>query len=304
MIGLGGNALLRRGEPPDVAVQLAHIREAAPGLAAVANANELVVVHGNGPQVGMLAMEREHDTSLTSTYPLDVLVAETGGFIGYWLQQAMGNAGLRQRVVTIITQTVVDANDPAFTHPTKFIGSVYSESEAQAMAKSRGWTVAADGAKWRRVVASPSPQRIVETSIVEDLLGLGVTVICAGGAGSAVVESNGLLAGADAVVDKDHVAAMLALSLHADMLVLLTDVAAVMVGFGTPEAHPLGQTTVANLEAEHFAAGSMGPKVTAACLFVKQSGNVAAIGSLDDMASVIAGTSGTQISVGSFGSAR
>ena len=295
VVGLGGNALLRRGESPDVSVQLGHIRDAAPGLAGVANDSQLVIVHGNGPQVGMLAMEREGDVGLTTTYPLDVLVAETGGFIGYWLQQAIGNAGLRDRITTVITQTVVDAADPAFAAPTKFIGRVYSEQEAHELASARGWTVAADGDKWRRVVASPAPVRVVESSIVEDLLALGVTVICAGGAGSAVVEENGQLRGVDAVVDKDHVAALLAVALRADLLVLLTDVAAVMVDFGTPAARPIGPTTVAAMESEDFAMGSMGPKVTAACFFAKTSGKTAAIGSLDDMAAVIAGTAGTQI---------
>lgn len=296
VVGLGGNALLRRGELPDASVQLGHIRDAAPALAQVANEFQLVIVHGNGPQVGLLAMERESDASLTTTYPLDVLVAETGGFIGYWLQQAINNAGLRDRIATIITQTVVDADDPAFAAPTKLIGRVYRETEARELALARKWTVAPDGDGWRRVVASPAPLRVVESSIVEDLLVLGVTVICAGGAGSAVVEENGLLRGMDAVVDKDHVAALLAIALRADHLVLLTDVAGVMVDFGTPTARPLARTTVETIESLNFAAGSMGPKVSAACFFAKTSGQTAAIGSLDDMAAVIAGTAGTQIS--------
>ena len=295
MVALGGNALLRRGEAPDAAVQLAHIATAAPGLAAVANDSQLVIVHGNGPQVGMLALERENDSNLTSTYPLDVLVSETAGFIGYWLQQAIGNAGIRNRIATLITQTVVDANDPAFAAPSKFIGRVYDEAEAHELAASRGWTVAADGSKWRRVVASPLPIRIVESSIIEDLLGLGVTVICAGGAGSAVVENIGARHGVDAVVDKDHVAALLAISLGADLLVLLTDVSAVIADFGTPNAYPIGQITVSAIGAQDFATGSMGPKVSAACLFASTTGKRAVIGSLDDMAAVIAGTSGTQI---------
>ena len=296
VIGLGGNALLRRGERADASVQLGHIRQAAPGLAAVANSCELVIVHGNGPQVGLLALERETDPALTASYPLDALVAETQGLLGYWLQQAIANAGLQRRIATIVTQTVVDAADPAFEAPTKFIGRTYTRAEAHQRADEHGWTVAADGDDWRRVVPSPLPVRVVESTIVGDLLDLGVTVICAGGAGSAVVEdANGLL-GVEAVVDKDHVASLLAVALRADLFVLLTDVPAVISGYGTARARPLGAITVDDLSGESFAAGSMGPKVAAATHFVEQSGHVAAIGSLDDIGAVIAGTAGTRIS--------
>ncbi|MDQ6697947.1 MAG: carbamate kinase, partial [Actinomycetota bacterium] len=194
---------------------------------------------------------------------------------------------------------VVAGDDPAFDHPTKFVGAVYTEAEAKAMGDARGWTVAADGEHWRRVVASPAPVRIVETSIVADLLDQGVTVICAGGGGSAVVESSNGLQGVEAVVDKDHVAALLALELGADMLVLLTDVPAVVADYSTPRAHPLGHVTVESLADQQFAAGSMGPKVAAACRFASESGGTAAIGSLDDITAVLAGQAGTQITAGS-----
>jgi len=295
VIGLGGNALLRRGEIADASIQLEHIAQVAPGLAAVARGWELVMVHGNGPQVGMLALERENDAALSATYPLDALVAETQGLIGYWLQQAVSNAGLTGAITTVITQTVVDAADPAFANPTKFIGRIYDKDEARGLAESRGWEVAADGDHWRRVVASPAPVRVVESSIVEALLGLGVTVICAGGAGCAVTECDGQLTGVEAVVDKDHVAALLAVALEADLLVILTDVPAVIAGYGTPTARQLGHVTVGELAAEDFAEGSMGPKVAAACHFANRTGRVAVIGSLDDIAAVVAGTAGTRI---------
>lgn len=295
VIGLGGNALLRRGEKLDASVQLRHIEEAAPGLAKVASERELVLVHGNGPQVGMLAREREDDAALSVTYPLDSLVAETQGLLGYWLQQALSNAGLMRPITTIVTQTVVDPNDPAFAIPTKFIGRVYDEDEARDHAARHGWQVAPDGDKWRRVVASPAPVRVVEAPIVEALLGIGVTVICAGGAGCPVVDEGGRLRGVDAVVDKDHVAALLAVDLHADLLVILTDVPAVIAGYGTPGARPLREVTVDDLAGEYFADGSMGPKVAAACRFVRSTGNVAVIGALDELDDVITGGSGTRI---------
>ncbi len=295
VIALGGNALLRRGEIADARVQLDHIAQVAPGLAEVAGQWELVIVHGNGPQVGMLALERENDRALTATYPLDALVAETQGLLGYWLQQSITNAGLTGQIATVVTQTVVDAADPAFATPTKFIGRSYDANEAHGLAASHGWRVAADGDHWRRVVPSPGPVRVIESPIVEALLGLGVTVICAGGAGCAVTEHDGRLNGIEAVVDKDHVAALLADVLDADLLVILTDVPAVISGYGTPTAHPLGHVTVDEIITEHFAEGSMGPKVAAACHFAERTGRVAVIGALDDIAAVIAGTAGTRI---------
>ena len=295
VIGLGGNALLRRGETADASVQLGHIRQCAPSLARIARSCEVVIVHGNGPQVGMLALERETDPALTATYPLDALVAETQGLLGYWLQQAIANEGLGRRIVSIVTQTVVDAADPAFLTPTKFIGRIYDSDEAHRLAAQRGWTVAADGPNWRRIVPSPMPRRVVETTIVDDLLNLGVTVICAGGAGSPVVESSDGLRGVEAIVDKDHVAALLAVALHADQLVLLTDVPAVIAGYGTTDARPLGRVATSDLAGEEFAAGSMGPKVAAACRFAEMTGRVAAIGALEDLAAVVEGSVGTQI---------
>jgi len=295
LIALGGNALLRRGEPPDAAVQVAHVKSVASTLAAAASAHEVVITHGNGPQVGLLALESANDASLSRPYPLDSLVAETQGLIGYWLQQSISAAGYSGRIVTLITQTVVAVDDPAFADPTKFVGSTYSEATAHQLAAERVWVVKPDGDAWRRVVPSPLPVRVVETPIIEDLVQMGTTVICAGGGGIPVVEADGRWFGVEAVVDKDHVAALLALELDADLLVLLTDVPAVMADFGTPTAHPLGCVTVAYLGTQSFAAGSMGPKISAACRFVNESGRTAVIGSLDDLASILAGSAGTRI---------
>lgn len=298
LVALGGNALLRRGEVPDASIQLVHVRRAAGALAEAGNAHELVVTHGNGPQVGLLALESSDDTTLSRPYPLDALVAETQGLLGYWLQQALANAGLAGRVVSLVSQTVVAADDPAFASPTKFVGAVYTEAAAAAVAHDRGWSVAADGRGWRRVVPSPAPVRIVETPIVGELLDRGVTVICAGGGGSAVVETSDGLRGVEAVVDKDHVAALLAMALRVERLALLTDVPAVIADFGTPDARTIGHITVASLAAQKFCAGSMGPKVEAACRFAAESGGTAAIGALEDLAAVLAGTAGTQITAG------
>ncbi len=294
-MGLGGNALLRRGDKPDSAVQLQHIAEAAPALAALAGAHELVLVHGNGPQVGMLALESAADRSLTRPYPFSELVAETQGVIGYWLQQALANADPTTPVVTLVTQTVVAADDPAFTNPTKFVGGVYSEQRARSLAAENGWVVRPDGAGWRRVVASPLPVRVVEIETARTLLAHGTTVILAGGGGVPVLDGPEGLSGVDAVVDKDSVAALIATSLAADRLVLLTDVAGVMTHYGTPEQSLLRDVTVSTLRAMTFPAGSMGPKVTAARRFVEDTGGQASIGALCETESVVAGTAGTQL---------
>jgi carbamate kinase len=294
VIALGGNALLRRGERPDAAPQLDQVARVAGPLAALAGEHEVVLVHGNGPQVGLLALESAADRSLTRPYPLGDLVAETQGLIGYWLQQAIGRT-LKTPVVTLVSQTVVDPDDPAFSAPTKFVGSVYTEDEAKQVASEHDWVFAQDGDDWRRVVASPRPLRIVETDTADLLLRRGVTVVLAGGGGVPVVNGPHGLEGVEAVVDKDLVAAHVAQELAADLLVILTDVPAVMADFGTPQQRPLHDVSVDELAAESFPAGSMGPKVDAVCEFVRATGTRAAIGSLDDVVGVFAGTAGTQV---------
>ncbi len=295
VVALGGNALLPRGEVPDAAAQVARVARAAPALARVATQHEVVLVHGNGPQVGMLALETAADADLSRPYPFSELVAETQGLIGYWLQQSLANAGLTTPVVTLVTQTLVAAEDPAFADPTKFVGSVYDEARAHELAASEGWTVRRDGAGWRRVVASPLPTDVLEVGTARLLLDHGTTVVLAGGGGVPVVEGVHGLTGVDAVVDKDFVAALVATRLGADALVLLTDVPAVMTGWGTPGQRALGEVLAADLVLDDFPAGSMGPKVAAAAGFVTGTGGRAAIGSLDDAAAVVAGTAGTQV---------
>ncbi|MET0997698.1 MAG: carbamate kinase [Marmoricola sp.] len=294
VIALGGNALLHRGERPDAAPQLDQVARVAAPLARIAREHEVVLVHGNGPQVGLLALESAADRSLSRPYPLGDLVAETQGLIGYWLQQAIGRT-MDGLVVTLVTQTVVDADDPAFASPTKFVGSVYDEPEANALASEHGWTFARDGDSWRRVVASPIPQRIVETETADLLLRRGTTVVLAGGGGVPVVTGEHGLEGVEAVVDKDLAAALVAREIGADLLVILTDVPAVMVDFGTPDQRPLGAVTVDDLAGQSFPSGSMGPKIDAVCQFVRATGSRAAIGALDDAAAVFAGTTGTQV---------
>ncbi|WP_406055428.1 carbamate kinase [Kribbella sp. NBC_00889] len=295
VIALGGNALLRRGERPDADIQIARLAATAPSLAAIAAGHDVLIVHGNGPQVGLLALESTADTGLSRPYPLSDLVAETQGVIGYWIQQALSNAGLTRPAVTLVTQTVVDADDPAFGIPTKYVGSGYPVDDARKLALTNGWSVRPDGAQWRRVVPSPVPRRVVELDAAELLLRSGVTVILGGGGGVPVVEDGGRLRGVEAVVDKDLTAALIATELRADLLVMLTDVDAVYLDYGTPAQRPLRDVSTADLAAVTFSAGSIGPKVTAARRFAEGTKGRAAIGSLDDATAVIAGTAGTQI---------
>jgi carbamate kinase len=297
LVALGGNALLPRGAPPDAGVQVDHIEAVAPVLADLARVHDLVITHGNGPQVGMLALESDADAQLTRPYPFDALVAETQGMIGYWLQREVAAAGYDGPVVTVVTQTVVDPADPAFSAPTKFVGATYDEATVRGLADERGWTIARDGDRWRRTVPSPAPQRVVEVPIIAQLVEAGVTVICAGGGGCPVVVTASGLEGVEAVVDKDLVACRLATDLSADLLVMATDVAGVYRDFGTPDAELLGSVTVAEVAAMALPAGSMGPKVEAACRFVKDTGHRAAIGALDDLPHLVDGTRGTQVQV-------
>jgi carbamate kinase len=292
---LGGNALLRRGEPVDADTQRRNVRGAVAALSALAHDHELVVTHGNGPQVGLLALQSESYREV-SPYPLDVLGAESEGMIGYLVDQELVNALGGQSVATLLTQVIVRSDDPAFAHPTKPIGPVYERDEALAHAERRGWALARDGEGWRRVVASPQPRAIVEIDTIRLLCDAGVTVVCSGGGGiPVVVDREGCLRGVEAVVDKDLAAALLAEGLGADALLLLTDVEAVVDGWGTDDARPIGRTTAEELRSLELPPGSMGPKAEALCEFVERTGGFGAIGALDDAPALLSGAAGTRI---------
>ncbi|WP_092534157.1 carbamate kinase [Actinomyces ruminicola] len=296
---LGGNALMRRGDKPDARTQIANVKRAAKALAALAEEHELIITHGNGPQVGTLALESANDERLSEPYPFDTLGAETQGMIGYWLLQAMQNALPGRHVASLISQTLVLSGDPAFNNPTKFVGEVYDEATARALAAERGWTVKPDGAHWRRVVASPKPQRFIETRMARILLQAGAVVVCSGGGGVPVIRNaKGKLEGVEAVVDKDLTAAVLAEHLEADALLILTDVDGVRTGYGTPQERRIDRATPASLRALDLPAGSMGPKVEAVCRFVELTGDMAAIGRLEDTTEIIDGTAGTIVTAG------
>lgn len=296
VIALGGNALIRRGGPTDLHAQELNVARAAAAIASIAADNEVVVTHGNGPQIGMLAL-LDHFSPESQRSPLDLLGAETDGMIGYLLERALLNALGHSRIATLLTQVEVDADDPAFAQPTKFVGPLCSEAEAQRMTAERGWHVAKDGsAGWRRVVPSPAPRRIASCEAIEVLMKAGFLTICAGGGGIPVTRAaSGELSGVECVIDKDRTSELLAASLDADVLLMLTDVDAVYENWGRPDAKAIRHATPALLQAREFAAGSMGPKVEAACLFARLPGRRAYIGSLDQVAGILAGAAGTLI---------
>ncbi|AJY45528.1 carbamate kinase [Martelella endophytica] len=293
---LGGNALLKRGEPLTAENQRANVREAAHALAGIVKAgHRLVITHGNGPQVGLLALQGAAYKP-DEAYPLDVLGAETGGMIGYMIEQELENAlDHAQPVATLLTQVVVDGRDPAFGNPTKFIGPVYEREEAEARAKAAGWFIAADGDKWRRVVPSPAPKEIPDIRVLRLLLDQGVIVICTGGGGIPVLRlPDGSMIGIEAVIDKDAASALLAQQLKADALLLLTDVDAVYRSFGTPDEAAIAELSPGEARALDLPAGSMGPKIRAAADFASHGG-LAGIGRLDQAIAILEKRAGTRI---------
>jgi carbamate kinase len=293
VIALGGNALLRRGDPPDLHVQRRNIEVAAEAVAQIAREHTVILTHGNGPQIGFLAMQ-------TGAQPtsLDALGAESEGLIGYMIEQAIANRLPGRAVGTLLTQVEVDCNDPAFGKPEKPIGPVLDEAAAQRLSAERGWTMARADGGFRRVVPSPEPRRIIELAAIQALVTAGVVVICAGGGGIPVtIDAAGAMRGVEAVIDKDLSAALLAAEVHADRLLLLTDVPGVFADW--PECQQLIHAADAeNIAPYDFAAGSMRPKLEAARRFVQQTGGRAAIGALDDAVNLLAGVSGTMISAG------
>ena len=298
VVALGGNALLKRGEPMTSQVQRANIRVAAQALAPIAKEHQLVISHGNGPQVGLLALQGAAYKP-DEAYPLDVLGAETEGMIGYMIEQELGNLlPFDVPFATLLTMVEVDADDPGFENPTKFVGPVYEKPEADRIAQEKGWAFKQDGSKWRRVVASPLPQRIFEIRPIRWLMDHGAIVICAGGGGIPTMYEKGAdrkLIGVEAVVDKDLCSELLARELDADLFVMLTDADAVYADWGKPTQKAIRRSSPEALAGVEFAAGSMGPKVQAACRFAAATGNRAAIGALADLSGIIAGEAGTTI---------
>ncbi|MDN7139573.1 carbamate kinase [Pseudomonas sp. JQ170] len=297
VVALGGNALLRRGEPMTADNQRANIRIAAEQIAKIHPGNELVIAHGNGPQVGLLSLQAQ-SYKPDEAYPLDVLGAETEGMIGYIIEQELGNLlAFEVPFATLLTQVEVDGNDPAFKDPTKFIGPVYSKDDAERLAKEKGWVVKPDGDKYRRVVASPRPKRIFEIRPITWLLEKKTVVICAGGGGIPTMydESGKKLSGVEAVIDKDLCSSLLAQELKSDLLVIATDVNAAYIDWGKPTQKAVAEAHPDELERLGFAAGSMGPKVQAACEFARNTGKVAVIGSLADIEEIVKGTAGTRV---------
>ncbi|QJS99700.1 MULTISPECIES: carbamate kinase [Streptomyces] len=297
VVALGGNALLHRGERPDAAVQQANIDRVATALAALAHEHEVVLTHGNGPQIGLLAMESASDPALSAPYPLHLLGAQTQGMIGSLLACTLHDALPGRRIATLVTHTLVRADDPAFARPTKFVGQTYSREAARSLARKRGWHIARDTGGWRRVVPSPVPERILETDTVHELLNGGALVICAGGGGVPVTADKvtGALTGVEAVVDKDLTAALLAEDLKADFLLVLTDVPCVYEDYGTPAQQPVLDATPAELRRRSLPEGSMGPKAEACARFVERTGGLAAIGALDAAYEIVHGRSGTLV---------
>jgi carbamate kinase len=299
VVALGGNALLRRGEALTAAVQGHNIDAAARVLAEiVAAGHHLIVTHGNGPQVGLLALQSAAGPA-ESALPLDVLDAESEGWIGYAIELALRNAlPGGTEIVTVLTQTLVDPADAAFKTPVKPVGPVYDEATARQMAELHHWSIARDGEFWRRVVASPRARGIVEFTTIRRLADAGVIVICAGGGGIPVwAAADGKLTGLEAVVDKDASSALLAAQIEADMFIMLTDVDGVYLDYGTDHARMISRADpkTLRLQSAAFKAGSMGPKVQAACDFVATSGHVAGIGPLSQAVAIIEENAGTII---------
>jgi carbamate kinase len=298
LVALGGNALLKRGEPMTAEVQRANVQTAARSLAPVAERHQLVLSHGNGPQVGLLALQGAAYTAV-DPYPLDLLGAQTEGMIGYLIEQELGNL-LPEAVplATVLTMIEVDPDDPGFADPTKFVGPVYGDDEAEKLAAAKGWVFKRDGERLRRVVPSPAPRRIFEIRPIRWLLDKGVLVVCTGGGGIPTAWVPGekrRLAGVEAVIDKDLASELLAREVGADLFVMATDVDGVYDGWGTPEQRKLDRVTPAELRARPFAAGSMGPKVEAAARFVETTGKRAAIGALDEIEQIVEGRAGTTV---------
>ena len=294
VVAVGGNALLQRGEIMSCENQQKSIAQTASSLAELSKDYRLVIVHGNGPQVGLLSLQNDAYKDCPP-YPFDVLGAETQGMIGYLIQQGL-NAAIEDRyTTTILTRIVVDENDPAVADPSKFIGPVYNEEQAKQLAETNGWVVKPDGAHWRRVVPSPKPKEVLEIRAIKDLLEKEHLIICGGGGGAPVIEKDGAYVGFEAVIDKDMTAALIAEQIGAEHLLILTDGTHVCLNSGTPQEQKLESVTVEQMKQYTFPAGSMGPKVDACCQFVENTGKNGHIGDLSCALEIIEGKSGTHV---------
>ena len=294
VIALGGNALLKRGEPLTLAAQKTNIEQACQAIAAIAAEHQVIITHGNGPQIGLLALQAAAFN--TADFSFDVLGAESEGMIGYLLEQQLTNVLPQYKIATLLTQVVVDPNDPAFKAPTKFIGPMYTQDQAASLRSAHpDWQITSDGDGFRRVIASPMPQSILEISTIRLLVEAGILVICCGGGGIPIIRKNGFYRGVDAVIDKDLAAALLAEQIQADCLLMLTDVPAVMRNWRTPQAERISQIRAEVITKESFAAGSMGPKVLAAARFAEATHKTAYIGALADASLILRRQAGTAI---------
>ena len=298
VIALGGNALLRRGEEMTANNQRENIRIAARALAPIIEEHEVVISHGNGPQVGLLSLQSAAYKEVEE-YPLDILGAQTQGMIGYMIEQELGNLlPIEKPIASILTMVEIDPEDPAFSNPTKPIGPVYSEKDAKQLAENKGWDIKRDGEYWRRVVPSPEPHRIFELRPIHWLLEKGTVVICAGGGGipTSYVEK-GKLEGVEVVIDKDKASSLLAFELDADLLIMATDTDGVYIDWGSDSQEIISKTTPEKIGQYTFDSGSMGPKVEAACTFVERTGQRAVIGSLKDIKKMVNSLAGTQFTL-------
>ncbi|MDO9557989.1 MAG: carbamate kinase [Coriobacteriia bacterium] len=298
VVALGGNALLRRSDPMTAEAQRVNVKIAARALAPLAEQYNLVLAHGNGPQVGLLALQAAAYSD-AEPFPLDVLGAQTQGMIAYMVEQELGNLlPFEKPLATVLTMVEVDPLDPAFDDPTKFVGPGYVKGDADRLAEKKGWSFKQDGEKWRRVVASPEPKRIFELRPIKWLLEHDVVVICAGGGGiptGYLPDGTRTLVGIEAVIDKDFASELLARELGADLFVMATDAEGVYLDWRTPQQRLLGYVTPEELGKYEFATGSMGPKVEAAVRFVRETGNRAAIGRLEDIELIVNGEAGTNV---------
>ena len=298
VIALGGNALLRRGEEMTADNQRENIRIAARSLAPIIEEHEVVISHGNGPQVGLLSLQSAAYKEVEE-YPLDILGAQTQGMIGYMIEQELGNLlPIEKPIASILTMVEIDPEDPAFSNPTKPIGPVYSEKDAKQLAENKGWDIKRDGEYWRRVVPSPEPHRIFELRPIHWLLEKGTVVICAGGGGIPTsYVKKGKLQGVEVVIDKDRASSLLAFELDADLLIMATDTDGVYADWGGDSQEIISKTTPEEIGQYTFDKGSMGPKVEAACTFVERSGQRAVIGSLNDLKKMVDNLAGTQFTL-------